>query len=107
MKKVSKMADIIFSARSSSCITTKVRIRHVLFPLVLPNHIPKYFLHLSKEFKQNTCNIQFIESFYLKYGIYKPREVINQIKKLMLAHSFLYQIFHLPRFINPIFKIEW
>ena len=29
----------------------------------------------------NMYHIEFIESFYLKYGIYKPREVKNHIKK--------------------------
>ena len=38
----------------------------------------------------------------LKHGIYKPLEMKNHIKNLVLAHSFLYQIFHLQRFINPI-----
>ena len=52
---------------------------------------------------QNIYKIQLIESFYLKYGIYKPLEVKNHIKKRVLAHSFLYRIFHLPVFINPIF----
>ena len=78
-------------------------VRHVVFPLCLQHRIPLYFLDLSKQFKLNTCNIQFIESFYLKYGIYKPREVKNHIKKLVLAHSLLYRILHLRRFINPIF----
>ena len=62
-----------------------------MIPLVLPRRIPQYFLGLSKQFRQNTCNIQFIESFYLKNGINKPQEVKNNIKKLVLAHSFLYQ----------------
>ena len=42
-------------------------------------------------------------SFYLKYGIYKPMGVKNPIKKRVHKHEFLYMIFHLPRFINPIF----
>ena len=42
-----------------------------------------YFLDFSMQFKQKTCNIQFIKSFHLKYGIYKPREVVNPIKKLV------------------------
>ena len=99
-----QMAD--FQGTASWCITTRVRIRHVMIWLVWPHGIPLYFLDLSKQFKQNTCNIQFIEPFYLKYGIYKPREVKNHIKKLMLAYSFLYQIFYLPRFINLIFYTE-
>ena len=53
----------------------------------------EFFLFLSNQFTQKTCNIQFIETFSLKYGIYKPREVKNYIKKLVLAQSFLYQIF--------------
>ena len=47
-------------------------------------------LDFSKQFKQNTCNIQFIKSFHLKYGIYKPREVVNPIKKLVLKHIRFY-----------------
>ena len=39
----------------------------------------------------------------LKYGIYKPRKVKNNIKKLVIVHSFLYMIIHPPLFINPIF----
>ena len=74
-----------------------------MISLVLTHRMPYFFLDLSKQFKQSTCNIQFIESFYLKYGIYKPREVKNHINKLVLVHSFLYRIFHLPLFINPIF----
>ena len=58
--------------------------------LVLPHHMPLYFLDLSKQFQHKTCNIQFIESFFLKYGIYKPQEVKNPVKKLVLAHSFLF-----------------
>ena len=54
---------------------------------------------------KNVCNIQFIESSHFKYGIYEPREFENPTKKLVLAHSFLYQIFNFPWFINPIFKI--
>ena len=49
---------------------------------------------------------KFIESSHFKYGIYKPREFENHIKKLVLAHLFLYQIFKLPWFINPILKME-
>ena len=63
MKKISKMADFIFSAGNSWCITTQVRIGHVVFPLVLPRRIPWYFLVLSTQFKPNACNIQLIESF--------------------------------------------
>ena len=71
------------------------------------------FLDLNKQFKQNTCYIQFIESFYLKYRMYKPREVKNQIKKLVLAHSFLYRIFtslglHISyRTINNLYVIKF
>ena len=54
--------------------------------LVSPHGTPYYFLDLGKQFKQNICYVQFIESFYLKYGINKPREVNNHIKKLVLAH---------------------
>ena len=79
MKKISKMVD--FQGTASWCITTRVRIRHVMIPLVLPHRTPEYFLDLSKQVKQNTCNIQFIESFYLKYGIYKPQEVKKSYKK--------------------------
>ena len=68
MKKISKQAD--FQGTASYCITTGVRIRHVMIPLVLPHRMPKYFLDLSKQFKQNACNIQFIESLNLKYGIF-------------------------------------
>ena len=32
---------------------------------------------------QSACNIQFIESVHLKYGIYKPREADNSKKKLV------------------------
>ena len=92
IKKISIMAD--FQGTASWCITTRVRIRHVMIPLVLPHRIPLYFLDLSMQFKHNTCNIQFIKSFHLKYGIYKQ------------AHSFLYRIYHLPRFINSIFQME-
>ena len=53
-----------------------------MFPLVLSHRIPKYFLDFRKQLKQNTCNIQFIESFYLKDRINKPREVKNYIKNL-------------------------
>ena len=74
MKKISKMA--YFQGTASYGITTRVRIRHVMIPLVLPHRIPKYFLDLSKQFNQKTCNIQFIKSFHLKYGIYKPLEVV-------------------------------
>ena len=81
MKKISKMADL--QVKASWCITTRVRIRQVMSPLVLPHRLPLYFLDLSKQFKQNTCNIQFIKSFHLKYGIYKPREVVNPIKQLV------------------------
>ena len=63
-----------------------------MIPLVLPHRIPQYLIDLSKQFMQNTCNIQFIESFYLKYGIYKPQGVKNHIKKLVPPHSFLYPI---------------
>ena len=42
-------------------------------------------------------------SFYLKYGIYKPRKVKNPVKKRVHKHEFLCMIFHLLRFINPIF----
>ena len=31
--------------------------------------------YLCKQFKQNVCSIQFIESFYLNMGSYKTREV--------------------------------
>ena len=56
---------------------------------------------------QNTCNIQFIKSFNLKYGIYKPREVVNPIKETRAqAHSFLYWIYHLPRFIAHSFLLS-
>ena len=55
---------------ASWCITTCVRTRHVMIPLVLPHRIPQYLIDMSRQFKQNTRNIQFIESIYLKYGIY-------------------------------------
>ena len=29
---------------------------HAMIPLVLPHRIPYYFLNLSKQYKQNTCN---------------------------------------------------
>ena len=44
-----------------------------------------FFLNLSKQFNQNACKILFRESFYLKYGIYKPQEVKNHM------NSFLYR----------------
>ena len=62
---------------------------------------------LSKQFKQNTCNIQFIKSFPFKIwdlltsgGGKSDKETCAQ------AHLFLYRIYHLPRFINPIFQME-
>ena len=60
-----------------------VSLLYVMIALVLPRRIPLYFLDFSKQFKQNTCNIQFIKSFHLKYGIYKPWDVVNPIKKLV------------------------
>ena len=42
-----------------------------MIPLDSPHRIP-YNFYL--QFKQNTGYINFIESFYLKYGIYKPRK---------------------------------
>ena len=56
--------------------------------------------HYKKEY-----NIQFIESTDVKYRIKNPRAFENPIKKLMLAHSFLYRIFKLPGVLNPIFYI--
>ena len=41
-----------------------------------------------------------------KKNIIVPREFENPIKKLVLAHSFLYRIFKLPRVLNPIFYID-
>ena len=32
---------------------------------------------------KSACNIQFIKSAHLKYGIYKPREVEHRKKKLV------------------------
>ena len=48
------------------------------------------------------------KSAHLKYWIYKPREIDHPIKETSalahkLTHSFLYRMFNLPRFINPIF----
>ena len=42
MKKISKMADFPFfqQGTASLCITTRVRIRHVMIPLVLAHPIP-------------------------------------------------------------------
>ena len=62
----------------------------------VPN-LPKIFRPVTRKTlfflpKQNACNIHFIESFYLRYGIYKPWEVKNHLKNLVFAHSFLYQI---------------
>ena len=48
--------------------------------------------HYKKEY-----NIQIIESTNVKYRIYNPRAFENPIEKLVLAHSFLYRIFKLPR----------
>ena len=76
------MDNKYFSAGNSWCITNQVRIRHVEFPLILPYRISKYYLDLSNQFKQNTCSIQLIESFYLKYGIYIPLVVKDHIKYL-------------------------
>ena len=78
------------------------QIRHVVFPLFLPHCIRLYFLDLSKQFKQNTFDIQFIESFYLKYGIYKPREVKNHIKKPLSV----YKSHILNRMINKLHIID-
>ena len=64
-----------------------VSLLHVMITLVLPRRIPKYFLGFRKQFKQNTCDIQFIKLFHLKYGIYKPREVVNPLKKLVRKHT--------------------
>ena len=38
MENISKMAD--FQGTASLCITTRVRIKHVMIPLALPHHIP-------------------------------------------------------------------
>ena len=47
-----------------------------------------FVFYLSKQFKQNTCNLQVFESFYLKYGIYKLKEVKNLIEKRVRKHNF-------------------
>ena len=53
---------------------------------------------------QGVCNIKFIESAHLKYGIYKPREVKHLTKKLVRKGTrFFYQMLNLPGFINPVF----
>ena len=68
--KISKMADFHFFQQLQG--TADI----LLFELELDMscslkfcHIPQNFLDLSKQFKQNTCNIQFIESLYLECGI--------------------------------------
>ena len=44
--------------------STQVKIRCSRFAT---SHTIVFFLNLSKQFMQYTCNIQFIELFYLKY----------------------------------------
>ena len=64
MKKISKMADFNFySSEQLMYYYPSQNWTCVVFPLVLPHRIPSYFFDLSKQFKQNTCNIQFIESY--------------------------------------------
>ena len=69
---------------------------------ILDENMTKYY---EKEY-----NIQFIESPTLKYRIQNSQEFENPIKKLVLAHLFLYRIFKLPRVqigrvINSIYMI--
>ena len=61
---------------------------------------------LGRLSKKNTAgNYIVYSSFYLKYGFYKPREVKNRIKKRVRKQEFLYMIFYLPRFLNPIWVV--
>ena len=47
---------------------------------------------------QSACNIKFIKSAHLKYGIYKSREVEHPKKKLVRKRtSLLYRMFSLTR----------
>ena len=61
---------------------------------------PLVLLKLFSIFIVFQDQIEFIEVFYFKYGIYKPREVEHMIE-------FLYWMFHILRFFNPIFEIEY
>ena len=64
-----------------------------------------FFLNFSKQSTQNTCNVQFIELFYLllKYGIYNLLEVKKSYKEARAYALVSLSDFHLPRFIIPIF----
>ena len=62
--------------------------------------------------QQNVCNLQFIESFYLKYGIYKPREVKYHINLCLRTRFFIrfpptlvYKSHILNRTINNLYII--
>ena len=54
-----------------------------------------HFLNLCNQFKQNACNIKFIESYFLKYGIAKHGVAKNHIKEvvkqLFLSHQYIYR----------------
>ena len=52
------------------------------------------------------CNIKFIKSVHLKYGIYIPREVEHPKKKLVRKRTRFFIDVQLPRFINPIIKMD-
>ena len=65
----------------------------------------KIFDENMTKYYEKEYNIQFIESPNLKYRIQNPREFENPIKKLVLAHLFLYRIFKLPQVLNLIFQI--
>ena len=64
------------------------------------------FLNLSKQFNQNTCYIQSIESFYFKYVLYKQRGGEKSYKETRACTLVFYRIFYLPWFINPIKTIN-
>ena len=77
MKKIFKMAVFHFFQQGTADVLLlrsklDMSIRNIEYRII-------FFLYLSKQLTQNTCNIQFNESFYLeyvKYGIYSLCKVV-------------------------------
>ena len=75
-KENSTVAPLLFALES---ITSKLATREIsIFWLIYvaepaglgmtTSHTVVFFFNLSKQYKQSTCNIQFIESYYLNLG---------------------------------------
>ena len=95
MKKIFKMAD--FQEQLADVLLLVLELECHDPVSFTTSHTVVFFLNLSKQFKQNTCNIQFIKSFHLKYGI--SNGTTNKLYILFSASLSFHHSFNISRFL--------